>query len=221
MYKIALCGYSGVMGNDVIGEVKKSDNMKIVAKLSPRKNEKGQDYTGKVDVVIDFSRPANLKFLIDYAIEKNAPLLLFTTGYSNEEFRLMKEAGLKIPVLYSANTALGINALRPVLKELAKTLNFFDIEHVEKHNKNKEDAPSGTGKMFLEDMETILERKVPNHSLRMGTIPGEHTIVFSSVDEVIEISHRSLSHRVYAVGALEVVPKIIGKIPGFYKIEDL
>jgi len=137
MINIAICGIDGAMGKVLEQEVKSYDNINLAGGLSPIIGQVGQDIKEKIDVVIDFSNPANLDFLLDYAITKNAALLICTTGLSDEQKNKIVEAGNNIPVMLSSNTSLGINVFRKILKSISNELNNFDIDIIERHHNKK------------------------------------------------------------------------------------
>ncbi len=220
MINIALCGY-GAMGKVVEQEIKTYESINLCGILSPTNGKFGEDLNN-IDVIIDFSNPANIDFLLNFAKEKKSALLICTTGFSQEQKIRIKEAGDDIPVLLSSNTSTGVNALRKILKLISKDLYNFDIDIIERHHNKKVDAPSGTAKTLAEDiMKETGREKIETISMRAGTIPGEHTVIFSGVDEVIEIKHTAYSKKIFARGALDLALKLIEKGPGYYLMEEL
>lgn len=222
MINIAICGIHGAMGKVLEQEIKTYDNIFFAGSLSPRSGNYGQDINVKIDVIIDFSNPSNLDFLLDYAITRNSALLICTTGYTENEKNKIVEAGNYIPVMLSSNTSLGINVFRKILKSISEELNGFDIDIVEKHHNKKIDSPSGTAKTLAEDIMKVTKRdKIETHALRAGTIPGEHTVIFSGPDEILEIKHTAFSKKIFARGAFDIALKLYDKTKGFYTTEDV
>jgi 4-hydroxy-tetrahydrodipicolinate reductase len=220
MINIVLCGH-GAMGKTIEQEAATYNNINIAGILSPRNGQCGENFT-KVDVVIDFSNPANLDFLIEYATRKKCALLICTTGFSDEQKLKIEEAGKLIPVLLSSNTSVGINIMRKMLKLISNELRDFDIDIVERHHNKKIDSPSGTAKTLAEDIKSVTGREeIEMHSLRAGTIPGEHLVIFSGTDEIIEIKHTAFSKKIFARGALDIAIKLCKKTAGFYETEDM
>ncbi|MEL7649078.1 MAG: dihydrodipicolinate reductase C-terminal domain-containing protein [Sedimentibacter sp.] len=220
MTNIVLCG-QGAMGKVIEQEAQTYDGIHLAGFVSPRNGQYGEAF-GKVDVVIDFSNPANLDFLIDYAARKNAALLICTTGYSEAEKEKIREAGRRIPVILSSNTSVGINVVRKMLKLIVNELNSFDIDIIERHHNKKKDSPSGTAKTLAEDIMKATGRDhVETHAMRAGTIPGEHTVIFSGNDEMIEIKHTAFSKKIFARGALEIALKLSRRPAGYYETEDM
>ncbi|NYB76102.1 4-hydroxy-tetrahydrodipicolinate reductase [Sedimentibacter hydroxybenzoicus DSM 7310] len=217
---VALCGY-GAMGKVVEQEIKTYDNVKLTGIISPKDRKKCEN-VHDIDIIIDFSNPANLDFLLNYAKERNAALLICTTGFNQEQKNKIVEAGKNIPVLLSSNTSTGINIVRKMLKLISNDLNNFEIDIVDRHHNKKVDAPSGTAKTLAEDiMQETGREKIEMHSLRAGTIPGEHTVIFSGIDEIIEIKHTAFSKKIFARGAIDIALKLVNQKEGFYTTEEL
>lgn len=219
---IALCGIHGAMGKILKDEIEQSDENKLVGYFSPRNGITGQDISEKIDVIIDFSRPENIDFLLDYALKNKVALVICTTGYTDEQIEKIKKAGENIRILLSSNTSIGINILRKIAMLISPTMKDFDIEIVEAHHNKKKDMPSGTAKTLKSDvLEATGKSDIPVHSLRAGNIVGEHEIVFAKDDEVIKISHTALSKRIFAVGAIDLSEKLLSKDIGFYDTMEL
>lgn len=195
----------------------------------------------EADAVIDFSSPAALDGLLSFCREKNCPVVLATTGYSDEQLAAVSAAAAEIPVFRSANMSLGINVLLELVKKAASVLgDSCDIEIVERHHNKKVDAPSGTALMIADAAASALsreseyvyerqsvrkprdKREIGISSVRGGTIVGDHTIIFAGRDEVIEISHHAASREIFANGALQAAKFLAGvKAPGLYDMSKL
>lgn len=220
MINVAICGH-GAMGNVIEQEIETYADMILLGFLSPRNGQLGEELNN-LDVIIDFSNPANLDFLLEYAIKKKSALLICTTGFSEEQKNKILEAGKQVPVLLSSNTSTGINIVRKILMLISEDLGKFDIDIVERHHNKKVDSPSGTAKTLADDIMLATGRdKIEMHSLRAGTMPGEHQVIFSGIDEIIEIKHTALSKKIFARGALDIALKLSSKKPGFYTTEDM
>ena len=219
---IALCGIHGAMGKILKDEIEQSDENKLVGYFSPRNGITGQDISEKIDVIIDFSRPENIDFLLDYALKNKVALVICTTGYTDEQIEKIKKAGENIRILLSSNTSIGINILRKIAMLISPTMKDFDIEIEEAHHNKKKDMPSGTAKTLKSDvLEATGKSDIPVHSLRAGNIVGEHEIIFAKDDEVIKISHTALSKRIFALGAIDLAKKLLSKDIGFYDTMEL
>ena len=195
----------------------------------------------RADAVIDFSSPAALDGLLEYARRTGTPLVLATTGYSPEQVAQIGAAALEVPIFRSANMSLGINVLLELVRKAASILgDSCDIEIVERHHRRKVDAPSGTALMIADaaaeacghETEYVYERHSVRHprekkeigisAVRGGTIVGEHEIIFAGHDEVMEIKHTALSREIFAQGALEAAKFMASvKRPGLYDMSQL
>lgn len=192
------------------------------------------------DVIIDFSHPSCLTTVLEYAVNNKIPAVIATTGLSDADVENIKAAAKKVPIFFTFNMSLGVNLLVELAKVAQKVLsNGFDIEIVEKHHNQKIDAPSGTaimlanalneaadGKYTYEyDRHAKREKRNANeigiHSIRGGTIVGDHDIIFAGTDEVVTLSHSAYSKNVFAVGAVNAAIFIKDKEPGLYNMSDL
>lgn len=248
MIKILVSGCNGKMGRVVCECVKARNDCVVTAGLDIAASEDGsfpiftkpEDINTEVDVIIDFSHPSVLTPLLSFAVKRGIPVVLCTTGYSKEQVEELKEASQKIPVFYSRNMSLGINLLIELSKKAAQVLGSqFDIEIVEKHHNQKIDAPSGTALMLADGISSVLseephyvydrhsqrKKREPNeiglHSVRGGTIVGEHEVIFAGPHEVITLSHSAQSKEVFANGAVNAAVYLAGRKPGLYDMSDL
>ncbi|MCI9156801.1 MAG: 4-hydroxy-tetrahydrodipicolinate reductase [Lawsonibacter sp.] len=198
-------------------------------------------FTGQADAVIDFSSPAALDGLLEFAKARHIPLVLATTGYSPEQVAQVGAAALEVPIFRSANMSLGINVLLELVKKAASILgDSYDIEIVERHHRRKVDAPSGTALMIADaaaqscghETQYVFDRhdlrqprdkkEIGISAVRGGTIVGEHEIIFAGHDEIMEIRHTALSREIFAQGAVEAAKFIAGvKTPGLYDMSCL
>lgn len=248
MVKILLCGCCGKMGKVVAECVSKRTDCEIIAGIDPFDDgshpfpvySAPSEFDGRADVIIDFSHPSALAGLLEYAVASSTPAVVSTTGLNDAQLSLIKQASRRIAVFFSANMSLGVNLVRELAVTAAKLLgNDFDIEIVEKHHNQKIDAPSGTALMIADaiadalpekpvyeyDRHIKLEKRTRDeigiHSVRGGTIVGEHEIIFAGLDEVIAISHSARSKQLFAVGALNAALFLAGKEAGLYDMPML
>lgn len=248
MISLLLNGCNGKMGQVISDMCQNNPDFKVAAGIDIRPNKVNKYYkvyenvnqvSEKADLLLDFSHPDSLHNIINFCINDGIALVVATTGLSPTHYELLKQAATKIPVFQSANMSLGVSLTAELCKNAAKALaGDFDIEIIEKHHNEKKDAPSGTALMLAkeinnalhEPMEFIYERaesgkRKPNEigicSVRGGTIPGEHTVIFAGKDEIIEIKHTALSRKIFAEGTLKAIKFIVNKEPGFYNMNDL
>lgn len=246
---ILLNGCNGKMGQAIVRTARFREDLIITAGVDSQPGEKTSfpvytnafDVKEKIDLIIDFSHPSALKGILHYAAEKQLPIVIATTGLSEEHKKLIEDASSKIPVLLSANMSLGVNLLIELVKKAAKTLyGSFDIEIIEKHHNQKVDAPSGTALAiadainnvvapnqlrYVYDRHSTLQKRTRDeigiHAIRGGTITGEHTVLFAGNDEMIEIKHTAVSKELFAEGALKAATFLFGKAPGYYRMQDM
>ena len=246
MTNIILCGCGGRMGRAIIESVK--NGCTIVAGVDVNASalstgfpvyEKISDFPGKADVIVDFSHHSALPSLIEYAKATKTPIVLATTGHTDEELALIEESVNEIAIFRSGNFSLGINLLITLAKQAAKTLGTdFDVEIIEKHHNKKLDAPSGTALMIAdaiaserEESEYVFDRhserkareskEIGLHSVRGGTIVGEHEAIFAGENEIVTISHSAASREIFATGALRAAIYLAKKEKGLYNMTDM
>ena len=249
MVKILMHGCNGKMGRMITEIVKNEEDAVIAAgvdKFTGIPNdypvfEKIAQCDVDVDVVIDFSNAGAVDELLDYCVKKSLPVVLCTTGLSDEQLKKVDECSEKIAVLKSANMSMGINLLLKLLKDAAKVLApaGYDIELVEKHHNQKLDAPSGTALALADSIneamgneyEYVYDRsqvrkkrdvkEIGISAVRAGTIVGEHEVIFAGTDEVIEFKHTAYSRSVFAKGAVEAGKFLAGQPAGMYDMGDV
>ena len=248
MTKIAITGACGKMGRVIAGIVAGRSDCKVCAGIDLCGQQyadfpvytKVFDMPEKPDVIIDFSHPSALPDLLSYGKMNNVPLVLATTGYTDEERAQITAASAQIPVFFTFNMSLGINLLVELARKATQILGGqFDIEIVEKHHNLKKDAPSGTAimigeaineelgnsKRFVYDRHNVRKERgadeIGMHAIRGGTIVGDHDIIFAGRDEVITLSHSAHSKEVFAVGSVNAAVFLAGKPAGLYAMSDL
>lgn len=249
MVRAIMHGCNGRMGQVVSGLVKEDAGIEFVAGIdsyTEKKNDypvfaKISDCDVEADVIIDFSNAAAVDALLDYCVEKQVPVVLCSTGLSEDQLQKVEEASKKVAVLKSANMSLGINLLLKLLQNATKVLApaGYDIELVEKHHNQKLDAPSGTAIALAdsinESMENAYEyvydrsqvrkkrdaKEIGISAVRGGTIVGEHEVIYAGTDEVIEFKHTAYSRTVFGKGAVEAAKFLAGKEAGRYDMADV
>ena len=248
MTNIVITGANGKMGRVINSVISERDDCKVMAgiDLITDKYADFEIYSSpaelpeKPDVIIDFSHPSALGGLLDYCLSTETALVAATTGYNDEQIASIKKAAEQIPVFFTFNMSLGINLLIKLAKSAAEVLGGqFDIEILEKHHNQKIDAPSGTAIMIANSINEVLDNscqyvydrhsqrkkrdrnEIGLHSVRGGTIVGEHDIIFAGRDEVITLSHSAASKEVFAVGAVNAGVFLAGQQPGIYDMAAL
>ena len=247
MTRIILSGCCGKMGRNVINSVNQRKDCEIVAGIDIVEDSNigfpiFQNYNElevKADVIIDFSNPALLSSMLEYAIKTGTSVVLATTGLSDSQIKDVEDAAKTIPVFFSYNMSLGVSLLCELSKTAAKILGTdFDVEIVEAHHNQKIDAPSGTAIMlanavkeempdayFEYDRHSKREKRHSNeigiHSFRGGTIVGEHQVIFAGNDEIVTLSHSARSKAIFSQGAVNAAVFLAGKESGIYNMSDL
>ena len=249
MTRIILYGCNGKMGRMITDIMKDDKEAEIVAGIDKFGEPAGKypvfkslaDCDVPADVLIDFSSPAALSDILENAKDRKLALVLCSTGYSDEETMRINKATEEFAVLRSANMSLGVNLLLKLVNEAAKVLlaQGYDPEIVELHHKQKLDAPSGTALAFADAINDAVDYQYANRyerhsvkekrpapeigisSVRGGTIPGEHEILFCGPDEVIEFRHVAYSRALFGKGAVTAAKFLAGKEPGMYSMADV
>ena len=244
MVNILICGIGGKMGGELYALLNGDKSAKAVCgvDIHAPENIKIPVYKSfaevkeKVDVIIDFSSPAALNSELEWAVKNGVNVVLGSTGYDDEQLKLIDEYAKKIAIFRTANFSLGVNLLMKLVKTSAEVLGEkFDIEIIEKHHNQKADAPSGTALMLaqsanVENKDYLYGRdkdtgkrgkEIGIHAVRGGTIVGEHEVLFAGEDEIITLSHSARSKKVFAAGAIKAAVFLVGKPAGKYNMQDI
>lgn len=249
MTKIMMHGCNGAMGQVITNLVAEMENAEIVAGIDARNSKENgypvftdiDDCDVAVDVIIDFSAAPAVDHMLDYAVRTKTPVVLCTTGLSEEQLKRVEEASKETAILRSANMSLGINTLMKLLTQVSGLLSEagFDIDIVEKHHRKKVDAPSGTAIALAEAVNDGLSEKfdyvndrserrmqrpkneIGLSAVRGGTIVGEHEVIFAGTDEVIEFKHTAYSKAIFGKGAISAAIFLAGKPAGMYNMSHV
>ena len=249
MTKIIMLGCNGRMGQMITDMVKQDDECTIVAGIDIVDNRdngypvytKLADCDVEADAIIDFTSATDFESRMDYAVDKQIPIIECSTGLSEEQMDYLKKASEKVAVLKSANMSLGINLLMKLLKEAAVKLagDGFEVEIVEKHHNQKLDAPSGTALALADSINEAMDdryeyiydrsqvrqkrdkKELGISAVRGGTIVGEHEVIFAGTDEVITFKHTAYSRAVFAKGSITAAKYLKGKAAGLYDMSDV
>ena len=249
MTRIIMSGCSGAMGKMITGIVKEDSQAEIVAGIDLIDNGDNEypvfssirDCDVEADAIIDFSTPKILDDLLAYSEEKKVPIVLCTTGYTEEQLAKIEMAAEKTAILKSANMSLGINTLLKLVQDAAQVFaaEGFDVEIVEKHHNQKVDAPSGTALALADSVNEAMgnqyeyiydrsqrrekrdKKELGISAVRGGTIVGDHDVIFAGTDEVITFSHTAYSKAVFGKGAVSAAKFLKGKTSGRYEMSDV
>ncbi|MCR5101412.1 MAG: 4-hydroxy-tetrahydrodipicolinate reductase [Butyrivibrio sp.] len=249
MTKVIMHGCNGRMGHVIADIVSADKDVEMVAGIDAFGDSNYEfpvfksleECNVECDVIIDFSNASAVDNLLDFCEKNNVPVVLCTTGLSEEQLEHVNNVSKNVAVLKSANMSVGINVLLKILKEAAPTLAAagFDIEIVEKHHNQKLDSPSGTALALAEDINDSIggdyefvydrssrrekrpQKEIGISAVRGGTIVGDHDVIFAGLDEVVTFSHRAYSRSVFGKGAVEAAKFLAGKPAGLYDMSSV
>ena len=248
MINVILNGCNGQMGQVMSRLLSAQEGMQVVAGVDKFGElnyafpvyRNIEDVRESADIVVDFSLPDALPGLLAYAKATGAGLVIATTGLDAEDHTLIAQYTQDIAVFNATNMSLGINLMNQLVQKAVATLgDTFDIELIEMHHNRKVDAPSGTAYTLLNTIQKALDtpreqvygrltktqrrtkEEIGVHSIRGGTITGEHEVLFIGTDEVFSIKHTATSRQIFAYGAISAIAFMQGKKPGFYDMNDL
>ena len=244
--KILICGVGGCMGREVAKLA--LDGMRGAVPVAgfdvlPVDTREFPTYTDwnavteLPDCIIDFSHHAGTAALLEYATAKKIPVVLATTGHTEEENAAIRRAAQSIPLFHSANMSLGIALLVELAKTAAKAFPEADIEIVEKHHNRKLDAPSGTALLLARELQEVREdatlicgrsgqakrekNEIGIHAVRMGNIVGEHEVIIGTDTQTVTLKHEAHSRALFAEGAIAAADFLIGKPAGLYDMKRM
>lgn len=212
---LVLVGSTGRMGQEIL-KLTESHNCEVIFEINSASPNYPQPKV-KVDVVVDFSTPEVSGHALQWCLKNKIPFVTGTTGWSSEQLVELQSAGEKIPVFFSSNMSLGVNALAECLKNFSKQFKADKIEIIETHHIHKKDKPSGTA-LLLQD---AIEGKVVIQSIREGDVFGIHKVFFYTKGERLGFEHHAMSREIFAEGALKAAEWLAHKGPGFYNMKDL
>jgi len=251
MIKVGVFGANGRVGKLLLENLKETSKMSLSTVYVRNELNFSVDpsvlittdlksFLNACDVVIDFSLPDACEALLEAAMVTPKPLVIGTTGLNTHQLNLLKEATLKMPILYATNMSLGVALLNNLVEQASAALKGFDIEIVEHHHKHKKDAPSGTALTLgehaargrglnLDDVRVSgrdgnigerTEDEIAVMAIRGGDIVGRHTVGFYNDGEFIELNHTATSRSTFSKGALRAGEWLADKKPGLYSIAD-
>lgn len=245
MMRVIVNGANGRMGSEIVSMIQK-ESSNLDATLAAAVDVTGgchgvfsslAEYTGTADVIIDFTFHTTAETLTEYAVTRGLPVVIATTGHTQEELAVIRRAALKIPLFHSSNMSVGVALLIEFARQAARAFPKADIEIVEKHHNRKKDAPSGTAMTIADALAEIrsgaeikcgrsgFEERDPDeitiHSLRMGDIVGEHEVFITTYTQQLALRHEAFSRTLFAEGAICAAKFLLGKPAGYYRMEDM
>ncbi len=248
MINVLINGCNGRMGKEVAKVVQEQEDMTVIAGFDRTESDNGYftvfaDFAklpvDKIDVIIDFSVPEATFAMLSFAKKHHIPMVIATTGFSQEERTQIQKEAKELPIFQSANMSFDINLMGKIVAELAKNLPDTDVEIIEAHHNQKIDAPSGTAILLADKINAELpekcdyvfdrhsnrskrgEHEIGFSSIRGGNIVGTHTVQFIGGNETFEVTHTSYSRTVFAEGAVKAARFLTNMPNGFYDMNDL
>lgn len=240
--RIAVAGATGRTGGEVVAEARERDHDVVALSRNPTGEQRDiadlHAVLADADLLVDFTVPGATREHVAAAREAMAPVVVGTTGFDQAGLDELRTAADTVPVLKASNFARGIAALRRAVREAVAALPAYDVELTETHHSGKRDAPSGTARALLSDVESGRQAEteavygregehlrddaeVGIHVRRAGTVRGEHELLLAGNDEVLTLTHRAESRRVFAAGAVDAAEWLVGRAPGFYEFEEV
>lgn len=236
---ILVTGISGRMGQAIKQAVELNPETQLTAT-----HDVGQDISAalaQADIAIDFSFHGFTPELLRAAVAQRKPLVIGTTGHTDEEKAAITEASLSIPIVFASNYSVGVNTLFWLTRKATRILRDYDIEIIEMHHHHKLDAPSGTARTLAEVVceETGMDykqdvmhgreglvgarpqRQIGMHSLRGGDVVGDHTVIYATEGERVELTHKASSRMTFAGGAVRAALWLANQPAGLYTMQDV
>ena len=246
MLKILINGINGRMGQEVLKAVNNSSDFEVCCGVDKtNSNSSFPIYNDvnlikeKPDIIIDFSVPDATMNILEYAKQNSIPIVIATTGFSEEQSEIIRKYSKSIPVFHSGNMSYEINIMADIVAKLATQLKDSDIEIIETHHRNKIDSPSGTALILADSINDALDNKMDYqynrhsvrqkrsdkeigiHSIRGGTEVGKHTVMFLGQNESFELTHTVTSRSIFAEGSLKAARFLMHQKNGLYNMKDL
>jgi 4-hydroxy-tetrahydrodipicolinate reductase len=238
--RLLINGAKGRMGQMLIACAKEDANLQVVAEI-----DQGDDFAGAVlasDAVIDFSHHNTIELVLARCVEHKKTLVIGTTGHTDTQSACIHHSAGQIPIVFAPNYSIGVNTLFWLTRRAAEILGTaFDLEVVEMHHRMKKDAPSGTAKRLAEILAEVRQlqynedvrhgrhgivgertnKEIGMHAIRGGDVVGDHTVIFASNSERVELTHKASSRETFARGALRAAQWANGRTPGLYDMQDV
>jgi len=221
MVKIAVSGSKGKMGSRIVELSKDDAGLELAGSFDI--GDKAEDLVAASDCLIEFTSPEATMEHLALCERLGKAMVIGTTGLSDAERQTIQAAAKKIPVVFSPNMSVGVNLLFKMVADAAKVLGSeYHVEIVEAHHTQKKDSPSGTAKEIARIVKELKgDGHVPIESIREDDIVGEHTIMFNSDVDTIEITHSAKTRDIFAKGALKAAKWLAGKSSGLYSMKDV
>lgn len=222
MIKVCVSGSNGKMGSKIIALAKEQADFHVCGEFDAI-DENPEQFIENCECLVEFTTPQATLEHLEICEKYKKAMVIGTTGFSDDERKRIEDASKKIPIVFSPNMSIGVNLLFSMAGNAAKILGpEYRINIVEAHHAGKKDAPSGTAKEIARIIkETRGDGDIPIESIREGDVVGEHTIIFESETDAIEVTHSAKTRDIFANGALQAAKFIAGKKPGLYTMKEV
>jgi 4-hydroxy-tetrahydrodipicolinate reductase len=220
--RVSLIGAAGRMGKTISDLAKDDPKIDIITRCDL--GDPIEPAMRTCDVAIDFSQAGAITEICAAALQHRKPLVIGTTGHSQEQRRMIEKGAQSLPIVFASNFSVGVNVLFWLTRNAAEQLGSdFEAEVVETHHKMKKDAPSGTAKTLAEVLKAAqkTQSEIPVQSIREGDVVGEHTVIFRGPGERLELTHRAASREIFGRGALRAAKWIINQPAGLYSMQNV
>ena len=238
--RLLINGSRGRMGQTIVACAKDDPAVTVTAAI-----DQGDNFTASLslaDVVIDFSSHNIIEAVTGACTEKKKPLVVGTTGHTDAEVEIIREAAKTIPIVFAPNFSVGVNTLFWLTRKAAEILGpSFDLEVVEMHHRLKKDAPSGTAKKLAEILAEVrhlsynedtrhgrfgivgarTSSEIGMHAIRGGDVVGDHTVIYAAQGERVELTHKASNRQTFALGSIRAAKWLAGKQAGIYDMQDV
>lgn len=240
MTKVLIVGAKGRMGHALLTCAPRHPELQIVGQID--EGEDARTAIADCDTVIEFSSPTVTAGVASLCAQHHKALVIGTTGHSETDKLAVHEAAQSIPIVWTANFSTGVNTLFWLTRKAAEILGpDFDLEVVEMHHRLKKDAPSGTAVALAEILASVRQQQLKDvvrhgrsgltgerpaaeigvHALRGGDVVGDHTVIFATNGERVELTHKAASRETFANGALRASRWVVGRQPAIYDMHDV
>jgi len=221
--RISIVGISGNIGKQLKSLLEEKKEFMLVGGISSNNsdNENFEKICTLSDVVIDFSCSESIEKLLPHAIFHKVPLVIGSTGYTEEQLQKILKASKEIPIFHSSNFSIGVHVFKKLIETLCINLPEYSINLIEWHRQNKKDAPSGTALSLINEIEKYSSKAVETTSIRAGSNFCEHSLSFTNIAERITVKHEVCDKKTFALTALDAALFILSRQIGYYEMEDL
>ena len=222
LVRVLLIGAAGRMGKAITNLADGDSEIDVVGQCDL--GDPIEPAMRNCDVAIDFSHADTISEICAAALQHRKPLVIGTTGHSQEQRRIIEASAQSLPIVFASNFSIGVNVLFWLTRKAAGRLGRdFDVAIVETHHKMKKDAPSGTAKTLAQVLKATRKThsEIPIQSIREGDVVGEHTVIFSGPAERLELTHRAASREIFARGALRAAAWIVNQPARLYTMQDV